>query len=81
MKYVFGKTNYSLASVHLKRHMNTFFISNAFISNARLKLAKKIKQKLSNTLRLSFHYLKTTRLLHPRYRVRLNFWKMIREFS
>ena len=35
-----------------------FFVTNTFISNARLNLVK-IKQKLSNTLRLNFHYLKT----------------------
>ena len=31
-----------------------FFISNTFISNTKLKLAKKIKQKLSNILRLNY---------------------------
>ena len=41
-----------------------FFISNTFLSNARLKLAK-IKQKLSNTLKLNFSYLKIIRFLHP----------------
>ena len=35
-----------------------FLINNTFISNTRLKLAKKIKQMLSNTLRLNFCYLK-----------------------
>ena len=43
-----------------------FFISNTFISNARLKLAK-IKQKLSNTLRLNFRYLKIFRFLYLPY--------------
>ena len=42
-----------------------------FISNARLKLAKKIKQKLSNTLRLNFLYLKIIRFLHPRYQPKI----------
>ena len=46
--------------------MHVFFISNTFTSNARLKLAK-IKQMLSNTLRLNFYYLKIVHILHPRY--------------
>ena len=32
-----------------------------------MKLAKKIKQMLSNTMRLDFCYLKITHSLHPRY--------------
>ena len=51
--------------------LHAFFISNTFISNARLKLAKKIKQKLSNTLRLNFLYLKIIRFLHPRYQPKI----------
>ena len=34
--------------------IHAFFISNTFISNTKLKLAKKIKQKLSNILRLNY---------------------------
>ena len=49
-----------------------YFISKIFISNARLKLAKKLAtpklmQKLSNTLRLNIRYLKNIRFIHPRY--------------
>ena len=47
--------------------LHAFFISNTFISNARLKLTKKIKQMLSNTLRLSFCYLKIIHIFHQRY--------------
>ena len=43
-----------------------FFINSTFVSNARLKLAK-IKQKVSNTLRLNFCFLKIARFLHPSY--------------
>ena len=45
---------------------HAFFISNTFISNARLKLTKKIKQKLSYIPSLNFCYLK---IIHsrPRY--------------
>ena len=46
--------------------LHAFFVSNTFISNARLKW-QKIKQKLSNTLRLNFRYLKIIRFFHPRY--------------
>ena len=45
--------------------IHAFFISNTFISNARLKLAKK-EQMLSNTLRLNFCYLKIIHILHSR---------------
>ena len=55
-----------LFSVKLEAE-HAFCISNTFISNARLKLAKKIKQMLSNTLRLNFCYLKYIHILHPRY--------------
>ena len=44
-----------------------FYVSNTFISNARLKFAKKNKQKLSNTLRLNFHSLKIIRFFHSRF--------------
>ena len=43
-----------------------FYISNPFISTTMLRLAK-IKQMLSNTLRLSLCYLKTIHIFHPRY--------------
>ena len=43
-----------------------FYVSNTFISNARLKLAE-IKQKLGNTLKLNLCYLKIIRSPHPRY--------------
>ena len=43
----------SLVGFWFKLLYTLLFISNTFISNARLKLAK-IKQKLSNTLRLNF---------------------------
>ena len=42
------------------------FISNTSVSNSRVKLAK-IKQVLSNTLRLNLHYFKIIHILHPRY--------------
>ena len=59
---------YKLISVYCHIHsLNTpFFISNTFISNTRLQLAKN-KQKLSNTLRLNIGYLKIIHYLHPRY--------------
>ena len=44
-----------------------FFYKQHFYSNIRLKLEKSIKQKLSNTLRLSFCYLKIIHILYPRY--------------
>ena len=47
--------------------IHAFFISNTFISNAKLKLAKKVKQILSNTLKLNFWYLEVIGILHPRY--------------
>ena len=44
-----------------------FYKQPFFISNVRLKLAKKIKQKLSNTLKLNFCCLKIICFFHPRY--------------
>ena len=43
-----------------------FFISNTFTSNASLRLAKN-NQKLSNTLRLNFCYLKIDHIFHSSY--------------
>ena len=47
------------------------FISNTFISIARLKLEKKIKQRLSNTLRLNSCYLKIIQFLYSCYHPKL----------
>ena len=44
--------------------MHAFFISNTFISKARLKLAQKTKYMLSNTPRLIFRYLKIIHILY-----------------
>ena len=43
-----------------------FFISNIFINNTRLKLAKN-QENVTNTLKLNFGYLKIIHILHPRY--------------
>ena len=54
----------TFATVSTKESKYTlFYISNNYISNAR----QKIKQMLSNTLRLKFYYLKIVPILHPRY--------------
>ena len=47
-----------------------FLISHIFISNASSNW-QKIKQKLSNTLRLNFCYLKIIHFLHPCYCLKL----------
>ena len=44
-----------------------FFISNTFINNARLKLAKKINQILRCILRVNSYYLKIIHILYPCY--------------
>ena len=41
------------------------------MSNARLKLAKRIKQILRNTLTLNFCYLKIIHILHQRYYLKI----------
>ena len=46
--------------------IHAFFISNTFISNARLKLAKD-QENAKHTLRLGFSYLKIMHILQPRY--------------
>ena len=60
--------NFSLFSLLNCTHF--FYLSNTFISNARLKLTK-IKQMLSDTLRLNFCYLKMIHILHPHYHPKL----------
>ena len=44
--------------------VHAFFISNTFISNASLKLPKKIKQMLSNTLKLNLWHLEIIGIPH-----------------
>ena len=44
----------------------TFFISNTY-KQCQTEIGKKIKQMLSNTLRLNFCYSKIICILHPRY--------------
>ena len=56
----------SHASKHFVLNTHAFFISNTFISNARLKWEKH-QAKLSKNLRLNFYYLKLVHFLHPRY--------------
>ena len=43
------------------------FISNTFISNGQAEIGKKIKQKLSNTLRLNFCFFKMIYFLCASY--------------
>ena len=62
-----NKVNFANTKIYTTRrifHIHAFFISNIFISNNRLKLAKKSKQKLSNIMRLSFCYLKIIHFLY-----------------
>ena len=47
-------------------YLNDFFISNTFLSTARLKLAKN-QENIKQHLRLNFCYLKIIHILHPRY--------------
>ena len=63
----FSLCNSNGNSLTYLRTYTLFLKSNTFISNARLKSTKKIKQKLRNTLRLNFRYLKIIRFPHPRY--------------
>ena len=44
-----------------------FFYKQHLYTQRQAKIDKKIKQKLSNTLRLNFRYLKIIHFLHPRY--------------
>ena len=52
--------------------IHAFFINNTFINKVRLKLEKKkIRQKLSNTLRLNLHNLKIINFHHPRHHAKI----------
>ena len=48
-----------------------FFYEQHFHKQHQAETGKKIKQKLSNTLRLDFCYLKNSRFLHPRYHLKV----------
>ena len=48
-------------------YMYAFFYKQHFYKQRQAEIGKKIKQKLSNTLRLNFCYLKIIRFLYPRY--------------
>ena len=45
----------------------TLFYKQQFYNQRQAEIGKKIKQILSNTLRLNFCYLKIIHILHPRY--------------
>ena len=74
--YVNGMTTTVLKVKMLKflqtklTQIHAFFKSNTFISNASWNW-RKIKQKLSSTLRLNFCYLKIICFVHPRYHSKL----------
>ena len=60
----------------IARHVNlylslgfhyTLFYKQHFYKQHQAEIDKKIKQKLSNTLRLNFCHLKTIAFFHPRY--------------
>ena len=52
----------------VKMIFNFIFIYTLFIINNTYKQSQnELGQKLSNSLRLGFHYLKIIRFLHPRY--------------
>ena len=57
--------NFHFSSTEV-RNIHAFFISNTFISNAKLRL-ETIKQMQSNTLRLTSCHLKIIQILHPRF--------------
>ena len=62
--------------------IHAFFINNTFINKVRLKLEKKkIRQKLSNTLRLNLHNLKIINFHHPRHHPKIigNFLKNVQK--
>ena len=64
-----SKTNASFSSmIKIKSHgIQAFFISNTFISRTPSWNWQKIKQMLSNTLRLNFCYFKIIHILHLRH--------------
>ena len=44
-----------------------FFDKQCFYKQRQAEIGKKIKQKISNTLRINFCYFKIIRFPHPRY--------------
>ena len=47
--------------------LHAFFNKQHFYNQRQAEIGKKIKQKISNTLRLNFCYLKIVYSPHPRY--------------
>ena len=52
-----------------KQH--SFFYKQQFYKQCQAEIDKKNKQKLRNTMRLNFLYLKIIRFLHPRYQAKI----------
>ena len=52
---------------HNLENYTLFFNKQHFYKQCQGEIGKKIKQMLSNTLRLNFFYLKIIVILHPRY--------------
>ena len=48
-----------------------FFYKQQFYKQCQAEIDKKNKQKLRNTMRLNFLYLKIIRFLHPRYQTKI----------
>ena len=60
--------NISKTSAKIKKFAKyTLFYKQHFYKQCQAEIGKKIKQKLSNSLRLNCHFLKIIRFLHPRY--------------
>ena len=51
--------------------LHAFFYKKIFYKQCQAEIGKKIKQKLSNTLRLNFLYLKIIHFLHTPYHPRI----------
>ena len=48
-----------------------FFYKQRFYNQPQAEICKKLKQKLRNTLRVNFSYLKINRILYPRYHLEI----------
>ena len=65
---------------HLINWYTLFFYKQYFYKQRQTEIDKKIKQMLSNTLRLNFYYLIIIHILHPRRHPDI-FWKISKRTS
>ena len=66
-QHKFTKRFFQKSVAYKRNDLHNFFHKQHFYKQRQAEIGKKIKQILSNTLRLNFCYLQIIHILHPRY--------------